>query len=56
MNEHYSVYPEEQEVLLYDGLEFYVIAFDLTVDDKGNEIAYYKLYHDSVYQIPENIN
>ena len=36
MNEHYSVYPQEQEVLLYDGLEFNVIDFDLTVDDQGN--------------------
>lgn len=27
MSEKYSVYPEEQEVLLFDGLEFQVIGF-----------------------------
>ena len=55
MDKDFSSYPEEQEVLLHDGLEFLVIDFKYQMIDDYKEVAFVKLYNNSRHSIPENI-
>ena len=47
MGPEYSAYPDEEEVLLYDGLEFSVIGFEDKPNETGRRVIDIKLYNDS---------
>ena len=56
MDKNFSAYPEEQEVLLYDGLEFLVV--DFTYKSHGPDrtpIAHIKLYNNSIHKVPKKM-
>ena len=56
MRELYSSYAQEKEVLLMDGLDFYVFDFEYLKTAGGDlEFALIKLYHTSRSNLPENI-
>ena len=56
MGEQFSAYPDEQEVLLHDGLEFLVTGFSYKRDSEGRKVAYVQLYNSGVHQIPRNVH
>ena len=55
MNESYTIYPEEKKMLLFDGLEFHVIEYEMRKDGQNRQIAFYRLNQDSVYKLPAAI-
>lgn len=56
MSDEFSAYPGEEEVLLFDGLEFQVIGFKYLKDGSNNEIATFQLYNNSRNKLPDNID
>ena len=47
MGPDYSAYPHEEEILLFDGLEFCVIGFEDKLNEKGRRVVNIKLYNDA---------
>ena len=54
MGEDFSAYAYEKEVLLLDGLEFYVLEFEYKINDQNKEYAHVKLYNTGVNKISKN--
>ena len=55
MGPKFSAYPDEQELLLFDGLEFYVVGFRQERTEEGKDVVFVKLYNDSKQEIPRVI-
>ena len=47
MGPEYSAYPDEEEILLFDGLEFCVFGYDDRLNQEGRRVVTIKLYNDS---------
>ena len=47
MGPEYSAYPSEEEILLFDGLEFCVFGYDDRPNETGRRVVKIKLYNDS---------
>ena len=55
MGPEFSAYPDEEEVLLFDGLEFYVTGFRFELTSEGKKVAFVQLYNDSIQEMPNKI-